>query len=67
MASTTARALAQAYNLRYPVCIRLAGNDGDWIDCRYTSIEHCRLAASGRAGQCMNNPFYVPREQPPQH
>lgn len=23
------------------------------------------MAASGRAGQCMINPFYVPREQPP--
>jgi len=52
-------ALAQAYNPRYPVCLKLYGRDGDYTDCRFTSIVQCNWAASGRAGQCINNPYFA--------
>ena len=59
-ASVTSPARAQAYNPRYPVCLKVIENFGsERIDCAYTSIEQCAPAASGRAGQCIVNPFYA--------
>jgi len=57
-------AMAQAYNPRYPVCLKLYGRDGDYNDCRFTSITQCNWAASGRAGQCFVNPYFAGAAQP---
>jgi hypothetical protein len=61
-ASPVTAGMAPAFNPHYQFCIRPAGND-DGIDCRFTSMDLCRLAA-GRAGQCMINPFYVYPDPP---
>ncbi|ABE40090.1 conserved hypothetical protein [Rhodopseudomonas palustris BisB5] len=43
----------------YPVCLRVYHNYRDWYDeCSYTSIPQCRMSASGRAAECIVNPWY---------
>jgi hypothetical protein len=49
---------AQTYDPNFPVCIQTYGIDGNYIDCSYTSMEACRATASGRAAQCITNPYY---------
>jgi hypothetical protein len=66
--STAAPALAQAYGPDYPVCLQVYGKDG-YTDCAYASLAQCSASASGRAAQCVINPYFAnaraPRE--PQH
>jgi hypothetical protein len=52
-------ALAQTYAPGYPVCIQTYGIDGGYIDCSFTSMDQCRASASGRAAQCISNPYYA--------
>jgi hypothetical protein len=52
-------ALAQTYAPGYPVCIQTYGISGNGIDCSYTSMDQCRASASGRAAQCISNPYYA--------
>ncbi len=63
---TAAPTLAQTYSPDYPVCLQTYGPKGDYIECGYTSLAQCALSASGRAAQCMINPYFaraqVPRE-----
>ena len=63
---TAAPTLAQTYSPDYPVCLQAYGPKGDYIECGYTSLAQCALSASGRAAQCMINPYFaraqVPRE-----
>jgi hypothetical protein len=54
-----APAQAQTYDPRYPVCIQTYGYDGNYIDCSYASIGQCQATASGRAAQCLVNPYYA--------
>ncbi|HKS19436.1 MAG TPA: DUF3551 domain-containing protein [Bradyrhizobium sp.] len=49
-------ARAQTYDPNFPVCLRVYGLS-TYNDCRYTSLAQCQLSASGRAAQCMVNPF----------
>jgi hypothetical protein len=51
-------ARAQTYDPNYPVCLQTYGIDGGYIDCSYTSLAQCAATASGRAAQCLNNPFF---------
>jgi hypothetical protein len=53
-----APARAQTYDPNYPVCLQTYGIDGGYIDCSYTSLAQCAATASGRAAQCLNNPFF---------
>ena len=53
-----APAQAQTYDPNYPVCLQLYGDKGNYIDCSYTSLTHCSASASGRAAQCLTNPFF---------
>jgi hypothetical protein len=59
---------AQAYDPRYPVCMKLFGGgrfgEGAWIDCSFTSLEQCRASASGRAAMCDPNPYFAPPPAP---
>jgi hypothetical protein len=55
----TAPAQAQTYDPSYPVCLhvyRLHG--GDYMECGYTSLAQCAASASGRAAQCVTNPYF---------
>ena len=54
--SLTVPAQAQTYSSDYPVCLQVYGR-GSYIECRYTSIAQCNLTASGRAAQCVVNPY----------
>ena len=53
-----ARASAQTYDPGYPVCIQTYGRDGNSIECGYTSLAQCNTSASGRAAQCITNPYF---------
>lgn len=56
-------ATAQAPYDNYPVCLRVYG-PVRYDECRYSSIEQCRPAASGIAAQCLTNPWYQPPAGP---
>jgi Protein of unknown function (DUF3551) len=49
---------AQTYDPNYPVCMQTYGLDGGYIDCGYISQGQCAQSASGRAAQCVSNPFF---------
>jgi hypothetical protein len=55
-------AAAQTYDPAYPVCL----NRSNYYECRYTSLPQCNASASGRAAQCVINPYFasarVPRD-----
>jgi hypothetical protein len=49
----------------YPVCLRVYQRGAGWSDeCRYTSIPQCQATASGRAAECITNPWYQPPAGP---
>jgi hypothetical protein len=50
---------AQTYDPNYPICLQTFGLGGNSIDCGYTSLDQCRLSASGRAAQCITNPYFA--------
>jgi hypothetical protein len=52
-----APARAQTYDPSHPVCLQTYGIDGGNIDCSYSSMAQCAVAASGRAAQCLANPY----------
>ncbi|MDI4232407.1 DUF3551 domain-containing protein [Bradyrhizobium sp. 31Argb] len=58
---------AQTYDPNYPVCLQVYQGMVDYyFECRYTSIPQCQASASGRAAQCVVNPYYakpVPRKK----
>ena len=49
-------ARAQTYDPSYPVCLHVYGPI-TYYECRYTSLPQCALSASGRAAQCVVNPY----------
>jgi len=51
-------ARAQTYDPAYPVCLQGYGVQGSYISCRYRSMAQCQLSASGRAAQCVTNPYF---------
>jgi hypothetical protein len=63
--SATAPAEAQTYNPYYPVCIHVFG-PANYFECRFTSIPQCQASASGRAAECVVNPYPASGyEEPP--
>jgi hypothetical protein len=63
-ALTTTPALAQTYDPKYPVCLQIYGIGGGGIDCSYRSLAVCSAAASGRAAECIANPFFARAQRP---
>ena len=60
MLFSAAPARAQTYDPRYPVCLQVYQSMVDfYFDCSYTSIPQCQMTASGRAAQCVVNPYYA--------
>ena len=60
IAAATSSAHAQTYDPKYPVCLQVyqAWNDY-YFECGYTSLAQCNMSASGRAAQCVVNPYYA--------
>ena len=56
---TAVPARAQTYDPAYPVCLHVFKRGGDYYECSYTSLEQCRLSASGRGAMCDINPYYA--------
>jgi hypothetical protein len=54
-----APARAQTYDPNYSVCLQTYGIDGGYIDCSFTSLAQCAASASGRAAQCLTNPYFA--------
>ena len=53
-------ARAQTYDPRYPVCLQVyTGWNDYYFECGYTSLAQCNMSASGRAAQCVVNPYYA--------
>jgi hypothetical protein len=57
-------ARAQTYDPSYPVCLHVYGK-ATYYECRYTSLAQCNLSASGRAAQCLVNPYFASAYQEP--
>jgi hypothetical protein len=58
-AVSTMPARAQTYDPKYPVCLQIyQGYTDYYFECAYTSIPQCQMSASGRAAQCVVNPYY---------
>ena len=61
-----ASARAQTYDPKYPVCLQVyRGMTDFWFECAYTSLPQCQMSASGRAAQCIINPYYTGTNKPP--
>ena len=64
---------AQTYDPNYPVCLQIYAVHGGYIDCSYNSLPQCAQSASGRAAQCVINPYFasaqvqVPRRHDRRH
>ena len=56
---TAASARAQTYDPNYPVCPQTYSIGGGGIACGYTSLAQCAQSASGRAAQCISNPYFA--------
>jgi hypothetical protein len=62
-ASVAAPAAAQTYDPGYPVCLHVYGPI-NYYECRFTSLPQCNVSASGRAAQCVLNPYFASAEEP---
>ena len=60
MAAAMPSARAQTYDPNYPVCLQIYQSWKDYyFECAYTSLAQCNMSASGRAAQCIVNPYYA--------
>ena len=55
-ASVGAPAQAQTYGRHNPVCLHVYGPI-TYYECNFTSLAQCNASASGRAAQCVINPY----------
>lgn len=62
--SVAGPAAAQTYAAGYPVCLHVYG-PVTYYECGYTTLAQCNASASGRAAQCVPNPYYSARAQLP--
>jgi hypothetical protein len=64
--SAAPSARAQTYDPAYPVCLQIYQGWNDYyFECAYTSLAQCNASASGRAAQCIVNPYYAGRKTAP--
>jgi hypothetical protein len=61
-AASTELAVAQTYDPAYPVCLHVYRVN--YYECRYTSLPQCNASASGRAAQCLINPYFASAQEP---
>jgi hypothetical protein len=57
-------AAAQTYAPGYPVCLHVYG-PLTYYECGYTSLAQCSASASGRAAQCVTNPYFAYAHEEP--
>lgn len=57
-------ATAQRYDPRYPFCFEGKLGDTYRVDCSFTSLEQCRMTASGLSATCRANPYWSQANQP---
>ena len=50
---------AQTYDPAYPVCLHVYGLGANYYECRYSSLPQCNASASGRAAECVVNPYFA--------
>jgi len=62
--SVTSSARAQTYDPAFPVCLHVWTRGANYYDCSYTTLPQCNASASGRAAQCVINPYYVGATRP---
>ena len=63
MVSAAPSARAQTYDPAYPVCLQIyQGIANFYFECAYTSLAQCNMSASGRAAECIINPYYAGRK-----
>lgn len=63
---TATPTLAQTYSPDYPVCLQVYQGWRDYyFECAYTSLAQCNMSASGRAAQCIINPYYAGAKKSP--
>jgi hypothetical protein len=66
LATVAPSARAQTYDPAYPVCLQVyQGYNDYYFECGYTSLAQCNMSASGRAAQCIVNPYYAGRRTAP--
>jgi hypothetical protein len=58
--TATAPVQAQTYDPAYPVCLQVyqGGIANYYFECHYRTMGQCQASASGRAAQCVVNPYY---------
>ena len=61
---TATPARAQTYDPNYPVCLQTYGIGGGYIACGCTSLAQCAQSGSGRAAQCIINPYFASARLP---
>jgi hypothetical protein len=47
----------------YPYCLEQYGPTS-YKECAYSTMEQCKMSASGRAASCYRDPFYPVYEEP---
>lgn len=50
---------AQTYNPDYPVCLHVYDLGANYFEGAYTSLAQCAMSASGRAAECIVNPYFA--------
>jgi hypothetical protein len=60
-------AVAQTYDPAWPVCLHVYTRGANYYECRYTSLPQCNVSASGRAAQCVVNPYFAGAQRPERH
>ncbi len=63
-AAAVAPAKAQTYDPNYPVCMEVY-TPINYYDCHFTSIHQCKATASGRAAECLLNPYFANSSEDP--
>jgi hypothetical protein len=61
---TAVPARAQTYDPSYPVCLHVWARGAAYYECRYTSLPQCNASASGRAAECVINPYFASAQGP---
>jgi Protein of unknown function (DUF3551) len=56
--SVAGPAAAQTYGSGYPVCLHVYGPIS-YYECNFASLAQCNASASGRAAQCVGNPYFA--------
>jgi hypothetical protein len=57
-------ATAQTYDPAYPICLHVYKAGINYYECSFTSLPQCKASASGRAAECIVNPYFAGGEVP---